>query len=246
MGEYIKHKKFETDNEIKIAVCRGDVEAWESNYPLNMLKEFSYLGFDDWYAGSFEESKEGISFLDKLINNYDKIAKTWANDRKFSEIIPKDNSALEFVNNHVERYDIIKLHKNGYLMFVISNYYIEDMKLSASKMNTKIDFIPYEFQHVGKLATYNFSELQDNGAQKYYHVDCGKKDSIDVLRNNGDASKLWYIIYHNSSGGEEVLNYPSDNMDSNPNIIGNQKCTIYTFKSAMDAKRFACDWYNSK
>lgn len=246
MGEYIKNKKYEGENEIKIAVCRGDIETWESNYPLNMLKEFSYLGFEDWYAGSFEESKEGTSFLDELINNYDKIAKTWANDRKFSEIIPNDNSALEFINNNVDEFDIIKLYRDNFLVFVVSNYYIDNIKELADKMNTKIAFIPYEYQHVGKLSTYDFSEIQDNGAQKYYHMECGKNDSIDVLCNNADTSKLWYIIYHNSSGGDEVLTYPSDNTDSNPNIIGNHNSSIYTFKSAMDAKRFACEWYNSK
>lgn len=246
MGEYIKHKKFEKDNEIKIAVCRGDVEAWESNYPLNMLKEFSYLGFDDWYAGKFDESKGGTSFLDELINNYDKIAKTWASDRKFSEIIPKDNATLELINNNVEEFEILKLHRDNFLIFVVSNYYIGDIKELVEETNTKIDFIPYEYQYVGKLSTFNFSEMQDNGVQKYYHMECGKNDSIDVLCNNGDTSKTWYIIYHNSSGGEEVLTYPSDNTESNPNITGNQSISTYTFKSAMEAKRFACDWYNSK
>lgn len=81
MGEYIKNTRVNGE-EIKIGVCRGD--KWETWFTKDMLTLLKEKGFEDWYAGEFENDS---NTLNEFIENYEKIDTSFIKYSTITDII---------------------------------------------------------------------------------------------------------------------------------------------------------------
>ncbi|MDF2881282.1 MAG: hypothetical protein K0R54_1839 [Clostridiaceae bacterium] len=142
MGEYIKNRNHVEDEEIKIGVYGYTEGKITTFYPLDMLKEFKFLGYEDFYADKFTDND--TSTLDEMIENYDTKVVQWREERPFFEMVFTTKEAEDFITKSLKDgdYNILKLHRNNKPAYIVSEYY----KVQLTENNVGISFIPYEYQ----------------------------------------------------------------------------------------------------
>jgi len=142
MGEYVKNRQHPSDVEIKIGVYGEKIT---SNYPLDILKELKYLGYEDFYAEEFTGS--GIDTLSDLIDNFNtKVVHSWITERVFVEIVSKTKKAENILNKLIRNgeCDIVKLYRSEKPIYLISELAID----KVLEKTAAVEFIPYKYQYL--------------------------------------------------------------------------------------------------
>ena len=124
-----------------------------------MLKEFDFLGFEDYYGGWSESH-----FLRQAIANFEKTATfNWVKDREFFQI-SKDRLESCFLEHpltdesgkEMNWLEEVMANLNAFIMphpvedvLVLSGYYVGELLewIDDSKLN-EIEIIPYDYQHL--------------------------------------------------------------------------------------------------
>lgn len=147
MGEYIKNKKVD-NSEIKIGLFSGDKK--DLFFPVDMLKEFLFLGYEEYYAGKYN----GKELLEKSIEDLEKniIPHTFFQDREFLELNFKRKISEKKLNDIILDFDLLILHRDNNPIYLLNKYYQEEFEqycIGVTKgSKIPIELIPYKYQYI--------------------------------------------------------------------------------------------------
>lgn len=208
MGEYIKHPLALEEEEIKIAVYRGQAETWFSK---QILQEFLHLGYGEFYGNKFDGSTKTLK---DLIERYDEVDTSYITYKNLVKIDPYNETAYEQIKTYILEENIgFVLWDGDEKVLVIADHqegkFREHAKEQGWKQYEQFTIRPYNFDSMDYTEVLGVSKRDDDYEIRYQQMKYGSVGTYytehnELIEHGSLGTRVWKL--GGEYGGEFVAN----------------------------------------
>lgn len=140
MSEYVNHKKRKDLSKIKVGSFSSDnPENWNIFFPIRMIKELIYLGF---------ENKNNT--LQTIEKNYEKIPKDFYTNRTYIQLNFTRKISDSIKEDLAARFEVIILPKGDQITYITPTYYFSELEKYLKDNKICCHIVAYKYQFCNK------------------------------------------------------------------------------------------------